>query len=400
MMQRPWICCQLGAREHYAVPRALASVGLLRTLITDVWVPPGSFWRLPQLSFVDKLRERYHPALKNLTVNRFNGDFLRFELTHRLRRTGGWERIMARNRLFAWRALHRLKQIKSDDPMVLFTYSYVGLDMLRWAKAQGWRTVLGQIDPGPAHYDIVGQEMATEQKYGEPWNAPPAAYWEAWREECMLADTIVVNSAWSREALARTAIPAKKLKVVPLAYEAPDVLSPPKEYPARFSAERPLRVLFLGQINLVKGVARLLQAAQEMSGEAIEFWMVGPMHIRNQSAANRSAQVRWIGPVSRGQTTDFYRAADVFILPTLSDGFALTQLEALAHRLPVIASANCGQVVRDGVNGRILPSPNAEAIVAALRECLREPAQLGAWSKAAIVESEFTLASLARSMEA
>src|SRR5262245_27619069 len=38
-----WICCHLGAREHYAIPRALFSRGLLDCLITDAWVPVSSF---------------------------------------------------------------------------------------------------------------------------------------------------------------------------------------------------------------------------------------------------------------------------------------------------------------------------------------------------------------------
>ncbi len=50
----------------------------------------------------------------------------------------------------------------------------------------------------------------------------------------------------------------------------------------------------------------------------------------------------------------YYRDADVFILPTLSDGFGLTQLEAQAWKLPVIASRYCGEVVRDGFNGVVI----------------------------------------------
>ena len=37
-----WLCCQLGAREHYAIPRALFRIGMLGCLVTDAWVPPSS----------------------------------------------------------------------------------------------------------------------------------------------------------------------------------------------------------------------------------------------------------------------------------------------------------------------------------------------------------------------
>ena len=39
---KSWICCQLGAREHYAVPRALLITGMLGEFITDLWIRPGT----------------------------------------------------------------------------------------------------------------------------------------------------------------------------------------------------------------------------------------------------------------------------------------------------------------------------------------------------------------------
>ena len=60
---------------------------------------------------------------------------------------------------------------------------------------------------------------------------------------------------------------------------------------------------------------------------------------------------------------DFYKSADVFIFPTHSDGFGLTQLEAMAWGLPVIASQSCANVVTHRVNGLVLPAVTAEEIV-------------------------------------
>ena len=81
--------------------------------------------------------------------------------------------------------------------------------------------------------------------------------------------------------------------------------------------------------------------------------------------------MKWFGAVTRNQAANYYRNADVFILPTLSDGFAITQLEAQAHRLPLIASSRCGDVVEHNVNGLLLNDPSVEAIESAIRFCLR-----------------------------
>jgi len=78
------------------------------------------------------------------------------------------------------------------------------------------------------------------------------------------------------------------------------------------------------------------------------------------------SNLKFLGRITRDQLTAVYRQAHVFVLPTISDGFAITQLEAMAHGLPVIATSNCGRVVSHGREGLIVPArdsrPLAEAI--------------------------------------
>jgi glycosyltransferase involved in cell wall biosynthesis len=73
-----------------------------------------------------------------------------------------------------------------------------------------------------------------------------------------------------------------------------------------------------------------------------------------------------LGQIPRSETPELYRNADLFVLPTLSDGFGLTQLEALAHGLPVVATPNCARVVEDGVQGRIVPAADSQALAHAI----------------------------------
>jgi glycosyltransferase involved in cell wall biosynthesis len=224
---------------------------------------------------------------------------------------------------------------------------------------------LGQIDPGPEEERIV---QAEHKRYGHltsTWQPAPDGYWAAWREELALADRVIINSEWSRECLRREGCPEEKLEVVPLVYVAPAA----HEGAQAVSAERsgdPFRILFLGQINLRKGIGRLLDAMQLLRDEPFELIMAGPSEI-NPSAWADLPNVHWMGPIARSEVSRVYRSADVFILPTLSDGFALTQLEAQAHGLPVIASSHCGAVVVPGVNGWILPDTEATTICQVLR---------------------------------
>jgi glycosyltransferase involved in cell wall biosynthesis len=262
-----------------------------------------------------------------------------------------------------------------------------------------------QIDPGPEEEKIVAGESARVPELAGEWHPAPAEYWAFWREECELADRIVVNSEWSREGLIRGGVPGEKISIIPLAYETPEVRSQTSEirgarsYPARFTREHPMRVLFLGLINLRKGVARLLEAARILRNEPVEFWMAGPVEIAMASTIGHAGRVKWFGPATRKQAAEFYRHADVFILPTLSDGFAITQLEAQAHGLPIIASKFCGKVVENGVHGIILEELTATCIAATIRDCILDPDRLQNLAAASRLRDQFTIQALTQRLQ-
>jgi glycosyltransferase involved in cell wall biosynthesis len=422
-----WIVCQIGAREHYAIPRALHARTELAGLVTDFWVPPGHcFSRLPGAR---RLRDRFHPELDHAAVHAPNVRMLGFEFEQRLRRRCGWSGILERNVLFQRVALSRLaalipgscslsREISSSQlhltPLgingtaqrsvpTLFSYSYAALELFRFAKRRGWRTVLGQIDPGPEEERIVAEEQRRYGHLASNWRPAPASYWESWREEVALADRIIVNSEWSRQCLAKDGVPEEKMEVVPLVFgektqdcktqdareegekiqvsrgpirgrkgETEGWLRPARERenqePRTKNQERgTLSVLFLGQINLRKGSGRLLDAMRLLKADDIELTLAGPSEIDPAAWADLP-KVRWVGPVPRSEVARYYRTADLFILPTLSDGYALTQLEALAHGLPVLASKSCGAAVTHGENGWLLEDLEPATIAEALRQ--------------------------------
>jgi glycosyltransferase involved in cell wall biosynthesis len=259
---------------------------------------------------------------------------------------------------------------------------------------------LGQIDPAVTEERLVERLHQRQSELSSDWQAAPLKYWEQWHEECQLADRIVVNSEWSRKALEKEGISAGKIRVVPLAYAPPpEAAGFRREYPAQFTSERPLRILFLGQINLRKGIGPLLEAAEMLRGEPVEFHIVGPVLVTVPEKWRRHPQIRWLGPVPRGAVAEHYRAADVFLFPTFSDGFGMTQLEAQAWQLPIVASQFCGDVVRDGVNGLRLTEVNAGGIAQAVRRFLASPEQLAAMSRASGVGAEFSLSGIAATLE-
>lgn len=372
-----WLVCQIGGREHYAIARALHSVGKLGGLFTDFWCPPNSWGsRIPALS---RLHDRYHADLQQCEVRSPNSGFLIEEATSRLKRLRGWDRIIHRNDWFQSFAVRQMRRL-STQPASMFSYSYASTKLLREARRQGMNTVIGQIDPGPQEERIVAQEHERYPQIKTHWRPAPQSYWDSWSEEMELCDRIMVNSPWSAECLKTIGIDESKVKIVPLVYQS---RQPPRSTEvdtigtkaSNDHSSETWNILFLGQVNLRKGVGRLIEAMKLLENDArFNLTLVGPSEIDSE-LWKESTNVRWLGPLRRSQVDQAYQKADVFILPTLSDGYALTQLEALCNGLPVIASRHCGAAITDGKNGLILadlePATIASAIVESRERELR-----------------------------
>ncbi len=387
-----WICCQIGAREHYAVPRALRGADLPVELITDAWAKGSYTTFLPS-----RWKQRFHSELSDTPVHAWTASAALLQSRFNWQRSSLWERNARTNEWFQRKVCQLLPALvrRQSRPTVVFAYSYAAFRILQVAKDLGCRTVLGQIDPGPVEMRIV-QELERQQGTSfTEW--PPNSYWDDWRQECRLADTIVVNSEWSRSALITEGIPEEKLRIIPLAYDNADGLKcESRSVREPFNGTRSLRVLFLGQLIPRKGILEVAEAIRLMVNEPVEWFLVGsgPESLLNELRTLPNTTVT--GPVSRQLTARFYNRADVFLLPTHSDGFALTQLEAISRGLPIIASRACGSVVRHEHNGLQLPEVSGRAIRNALQCLLSSDDFLRNLTGNAVLESRFTLSSIGR----
>jgi len=398
-----WICCQIGAREHYAVPRALHEQGLLAGLVTDWYaftkknteklktetLKSESKSVFGVRNGLDHLVQRQFQHFSISAFQRFGGASARAarceaipdELVHafplrsllwkwRVRRLAAqgrsYEAYCQTDAAFA-RAVARL-QLPPHE--VLFGYSYASLEILEMEKKRGVLTVLDQIDPGAVEFRRVAEEMKQHPEIAGPAPDFPIAYYERNRREWELADIIIVNSEWSRQALISEGADPAKIDILPLAYGAEDggrtTEDRGQKTEVRTPASAPLRVLWLGQVNVRKGIHYLMAAGRLLEDENIQFEVVGPVGILPEAVAAAPRNMTFHGPVSRDRAADWYRQSDVFVLPTLSDGFALTQLEALAHGLPVITTPNCGRVIEEGKTGFIVPPRDPQALANAV----------------------------------
>lgn len=388
-IHRPWLVAQIGAREHYAVARALHASGRLERLYTDAWCSTGRslLRRLPEPA--RSLANRYHPDLSDVPVTAFTGqstwnavqDTIRNRITP-LSDRDRYAHYLRIGTQFAERVrddLLKRPDVNLDDS-VFFGYDTGSLEVLNALSDTGCITIVDQIDPGRIEKEIVLEEAERWPGWATQLPVIHELYADRRTREWAFADRIVVNSPWSRSALVKQGVPREKIVVVPLAFE-PSAPAMPFEH--RSSHQRALTVLWLGSVNLRKGIPYLVEAARLLNRSDITIRVVGPIAITDRAMRSAPDSVTFEGRIPRDQTSAVYRSADMFVLPTLSDGFAITQLEAMSYGLPVITTPRCGRVVTDGVDGSIIPPRDPHSLAERIAQLADDRPRLAEMSMAA-----------------
>jgi len=127
----------------------------------------------------------------------------------------------------------------------------------------------------------------------------------------------------------------------------------------RKKKSKKFRVIFVGSLQIRKGVHYLLKAWRELKLKNAELILVGrvwPDMIDTIKEYKNERTIKFVG--FDPDPTKYLKNADVFVSPSLEEGSALTCYEAMAAGLPVIATINTGSIIRDQKEGFIIPIRN------------------------------------------
>ncbi|MGW0392134.1 D-inositol-3-phosphate glycosyltransferase [Streptomyces sp. NPDC003042] len=158
--------------------------------------------------------------------------------------------------------------------------------------------------------------------------------------------------------------------------------------------------LYAGRIQRLKGpdvlvgaVAELLRAAPALRGRLLVPVVGGHSGAGPSGGARDLARelgvadvLRFFPPVPQRELADWYRAADVLMVPSRSESFGLVALEAQACGTPVLAAAVGGlpTAVRDGVSGMLVPGHDPVDYARRLRWFAEQPEAAAAMGTAAV----------------
>jgi glycosyltransferase involved in cell wall biosynthesis len=150
-----------------------------------------------------------------------------------------------------------------------------------------------------------------------------------------------------------------------------------------------LRVLYVGALSFRKGLLDLLRAAELLRNDSVEFTLVGPRMAESERLlAKAGANVRLLAKRPQAELPEAYAAADLFVFPTIEDGFGMVLTQAKAAGLPILTTENCAgsDLVTDGRDGWIVPIRDAEALADRLRWCAAHRSAVADMTRAVEVE--------------
>lgn len=169
--------------------------------------------------------------------------------------------------------------------------------------------------------------------------------------------------------------------VCPMGVDTPEQPRPP----APRDPNLPLRVLYVGRLEPLKGAALLLDTLQRLPFARATLAGDGSERTRlEHAAAALGGRVRLVGAVPRDDVRRLYADHDVLVVPSVvsalgrSEGVPHVALEAQAHGLPVVGSRVGGlaEAVADGQTGLLVPPGSGPALEAALTRLHRDRALL------------------------
>jgi glycosyltransferase involved in cell wall biosynthesis len=345
----------------YAVPALLARAGMLERFYTDICADVGLLRYLGPM-WPGRLRPR---PIARLLGRRLPGDVPRRSVRHSPVHTLAGElmkRLPAAGpklRQCLEPSLRLIDMVRAENHAganALYTMMVnTDLDLVRELRNQGMK-IVHEVFMNPCLGLIVKEERGMWSGIEKTISKDKIFAGIARDvEKYRMADLILVPSEPVYKAVIRLGADPARVAQVP--YGIDDRWHECDASPVRG------RVLFVGKVGLNKGSHYLAEAARTLQQRRVQsdVRVVGP-YDPGAIACPEFQGPTYVGQVPRSRVIDEFRQADVFVLPTLCDSFALVHLEAMACGVPVVTTPNCGSVVRDGVDGFIVPIRDAAAI--------------------------------------
>lgn len=252
------------------------------------------------------------------------------------------------------------RTIKKDPPRAVIAYDSTALKTFKACGRYGTLRILDQVVGHMKTWsDILREEAIQNPGFVDKLSMKiPDSLIQRCTKEAFLADKVLAPSEYVRDTLIENGVSPSKIVILPYGVDVNRFRSASKSL-----SDQPFRILYVGQISLRKGIKYLLDAFKNLRLEKAELVLMGQIMISEKALEPYSGLFKHISIVPYSELHNFYKNADIFVYPSLHEGSALAIYEALASGLPVITTRNSGSIVRDGVEGFIVPIRDVKALM-------------------------------------
>ena len=272
-----------------------------------------------------------------------------------------------------WFGRWAARELSRDQWDVIHCWSGVSEEILHSPAAARARTLLMR---GSSHISVQRRLLDEEsRRVGANLDRPSDWMVARERREYQLADRIVVLSSFSAETFVDQGVAPDRLDLLPLGVDVESFRPRIEVFAARAERVRrgdALNVLYVGALSYRKGLFDLLHVARSMTASAVRFTLVGNVMPEVQPLMESlPANVDVKGKVPQPDLPQIYTRADLFLFPTIEDGFPAVLAQAQAAGLPIITTPNGAgrDIVRTERDGWIVPIRSPQAIVDRLEWC-------------------------------
>ena len=183
-------------------------------------------------------------------------------------------------------------------------------------------------------------------------------YIERSKEEIKMADYLLAASAFTKESLIWCGVSEEKIILIPYGIDT----RPTNPHDYRINDR--LRLIYVGYADYTKGIHYLLEAIKDLDNVELDIYGVVNPKSKIYNTGSQMPNVHFHGFVSKEELNKAYGEADVFVFPSLIDGFGMVILEAMSQGLPVIVTENCAghDVVEDNTDGFVIKAFGSDSL--------------------------------------
>jgi starch synthase len=333
---------------------------MLKCYMTGIYYKPQSAWgRLARLCrpAARQLRRRHCDGLSASLIRQYPVGEMVYLGAGALKplRQHANQIVRWRNRRFD-RIVARV--VEREKPAALICYDTCARQAFKDAGAVGTLRVLDQsVGHWRTLVELMREEAALNPDFADSLLLDaPEEFLAQCSEEALIADRILAGSQYVKETMTRHGVEPSRISIVPYGVDIR------RFTPRARPADGVCRLLFVGQLSQRKGIKYMLQAVRELAAPKLELTLVGGVVGSGNGIARYRDNFTHVAGVPHYEVHQHFQQADIFVYPSVHEGSALAIYEALAAGLPVITTPHSGSVVRDGVEGFIVPIRDVEAL--------------------------------------